>query len=268
MGHTHLEDLISCLEYGTNIHISVTFLDNHGNFKTKLPTEMAIHAKPFCDFMKSTPEGFAKCFKCRNTALKKAIETKSMFGGLCFNGVYEYCYPVVEKGVVIAVIFIGNILPAPSSQLSKPMAQFSDTFQRDFSPGQCRQFGSIIENHIKLLIHEYSDQKTEFNPLVENIIHYIRESLYHDISVRQIANLFNYNEKYLGKLFKKHTGQTVKEYINGMRLNHAEELLKNTILCVTEIAAKSGFNNVTYFNRSFKRQFGVSPTEYRKQCKK
>ena len=265
MGHSSLQDLIFCLEYGTNIHISVTFLDNHGNFKTKLPTEMAIHSKPFCNCMKSTPEGFSRCFQCRNLALKKAIETKEPFGGLCFNGVYEYCHPVMEDGSAIAVIFIGNILSDDSSDLSESMARFSGTFQRNFSPEQCKKFGTIVESHIKLLINEYSDRKTEFNPLVENIIHYIGESLYHDITVREIAFLFNYNEKYLGKLFKKHTGQTIKEYLNGKRLKKSEELLKTTVLSVTEISTKSGFNNVTYFNRSFKRQFGISPTEYRKQ---
>ena len=109
MEHSNLYDFISCLEYGTNVHISVVFLDNFGNFKTNLPKCSAIHSKPFCTFMKSTPTGYEKCFKCRNAALKKAMNIRKSFGGLCFNGVYEYCRPVIENDVVIAVIFIGNI---------------------------------------------------------------------------------------------------------------------------------------------------------------
>ena len=73
MKHSNLTDLLYALEYGTNIHISVVFLDNNGNYKTALPEKKVIHSKPYCTFMKSTPEGYHKCFKCRNAALKKAI---------------------------------------------------------------------------------------------------------------------------------------------------------------------------------------------------
>ena len=79
--------------------------------------------------------------------------------------------------------------------------------------------------------------------------------------------LFNYNEKYIGKLFKAQTGFTVKEYLNRRRLDTAEQLLRNTKLSITEISSKSGFNNVTYFNRLFKKHFNFSPKNYRKVMK-
>ena len=51
--------------------------------------------------------------------------------------------------------------------------------------------------------------------------------------------------------------------MNIKRLKKAEELLKNTKLSITEVSGKAGFNNVTYFNRIFKRYLHVSPMEYR-----
>ncbi len=266
MNHSNLYDLLYALEYGTNIHISVVFLDNNGNYKTSLPEEKVIHSKPYCTFMKSTPSGYTKCFKCRNAALKKAISTLRPFGGNCFNGVYEYCHPVTEKNRVLAVIFIGNILSSPSSYEEKNF--FIDTFEKNFDEEKCVLFAGLIENHIKLLLSEYEDGKGVTNPLVTNIINYIEESFHSDITVKEISEFFNYNEKYLGKLFKKHSGLSVKEYINTKRLRLAEQLLASTNLSVTEISAKSGFNNVTYFNRLFKKQYNLSPRDYRSIMKK
>lgn len=263
MEHSNLYDLIACLEYGTNIHISVVFLDNFGNYKTDLIKERVIHSKPFCTFMKSTQKGYRLCVSCRNRALKKAVSGRKPFGGLCFNGIYEYCHPVVGDNCVIAVIFIGNILSESSKCQPELTLQFTDTFERGFGMAQCRRFCSIIENHIKLLVYEYSDIEAGVKPLIANIINYIEESAYYDVSVGKIADIFNYNENYIGKLFKKQTGKTIKEYLNGKRLKKSEELLKKTTLTITEIAASAGFNNVTYFNRLFKKQFLMSPTEYR-----
>lgn len=264
MEHSNLQDLISCLEYGTNIHICVVFLEDFGNHKTELLRKNAVHTKPFCTYMHrdvhSSSEEIEKCIRCRDLALKKAVSGRKAFGGLCFNGVYEYCHPVLYGEDVAAVVFIGNILTVPSP-LTIP---FFETFERNFDEEQCARFAALIDNHIRLLLHEYPGEHNNFNPVINNMLNYIEEILYTDISLKNLAILFNYNEKYIGKLFKKHTGMTVKEYVNDKRLHRAETLLLETHLSITDISLKMGFNNVTYFNRLFKRKFGLSPSEYRK----
>ena len=261
MEHTNLYELIEYLKYGTKLNISVVFLNHNGNFKTELPLEMAIHAKEYCNHIKSTSTGYKTCVKCRNTALKKAIDHKKPFGGLCFNGVYEYCLPVCEDEGVIAVIFVGNIYP---KNPDKNVVEFEDTFEKNFDEKKCENISRIIENQIKLLINEYSDIKTEYNPLISNILNFIAESYTTDIRVDEISKIFGYNEKYIGKLFLKHIGKTIKEYVNEKRLSLSTKLLRNTDLSITEIALKSGFNNVTYFNRLFKQKYNMSPNKYRK----
>lgn len=263
MEHSSLHDLLLCLEYGTNLHISVVFLDNHGNAKTRLPFESAIHSKPYCDAMKALPKGLSRCFRCRNIALKKAIREGIPFGGQCINGVYEYVCPVVEKQSVIAVIFIGNIFPETPSRRPGDTEAFAETFEHAFDEELCKRLSRIVSNHIRLLIREYSNVKTEFDPLVSNILGYIEETLSYDISVSHMASVFNYSEKYIGRLFRKSTGKTIKEYFNEKRLIRSGELLRTTDLAVTEVSAKVGFNNVTYFNRLFRRYYGMTPTEYR-----
>ena len=82
-----------------------------------------------------------------------------------------------------------------------------------------------------------------------------------------LAATFNYNEKYLGRLFKAKTGQTISEYCNSRKIGNAKQLLKHSRLSISDIAAQTGFNNVTYFNRTFKKITGKSPQEYRRTRK-
>ncbi len=250
MEHTSLQELLYFLEYGTELHITVVFLENYGNEKTNLDSYFVNHSKPYCEQRKSTPEGLSRCVRCRNRAISRVVETQIPFGGLCDGGVYEYVAPVIYEDVVIAVIFVGNIKDA-------------DGFEKNFDEDKCLRISSIVENHIKLLIKEYPKTTGDFNPLIMNIKSYVEESLFGEISVKELARIFNYNEKYIGKLFKEKEGIGIIEYVNRKRLIKAKELLEITSMTVTEIAQQTGFNNVTYFNRLFKKRFGKSPTEYR-----
>lgn len=264
MEHTNLADLIWSIENGTNLHICIAFLDNYGNHKTKLAWEQTIHSKPYCEFMKNNKNGLDRCMNCRNAALKKAINKKLSFGGLCCNGIYEYCRPVIMDNDVIAVIFVGNILRGDFDIKDENILKFAETFESDFSQENCSRLCNIIENHIKLLIDEYSDYKPEIPVVITNIKNYLRDITYSsDISVSNLAQVFSYNEKYIGKLFKKHEGKTIKEYINHKRLEKAKNLLNDSDYNITEISNMVGFNNVTYFSKMFKKVYGFSPSGYK-----
>ena len=254
-----LSALLAALEYGTRLHICVVFCKHYGNDDTALPREHTIHDMPFCQHMKVTA-GLDWCYRCRNKALEKAIEERRPFAGYCVNGVYEYCHPVLYKGDVAAVIFVGNILRKAPTALQKP---YLDTFEHTPPDGHGETLCAIIDAHIQALLENPPQQ--DGAPLITNVCNYIEEGLCGDISVRQIASAFNYNESYIGRLFKRHTGTTIREYINRRRLERAREQLRTEQEPITVIAAGCGFNNVTYFNRLFKSAYGVPPTTYRKK---
>ncbi len=101
--------------------------------------------------------------------------------------------------------------------------------------------------------------------LIQNVKTYIEHYYQKQISVELAAALFHVNRSYLSHTFKKKTGQTFIDYLNQVRVGHAKELLQKSEKKMYQIALLSGYNNVRYFFRVFKKIEGMTPDEYRKK---
>lgn len=271
MIYRSLNDLITYLEHGTKLHIGVLFYGNYGNDMCNLPHSRHIHHSPLCEELKSRNKiGYKRCFTCRNLALKKALSLKKPFDGICINGIYEYTRPVLIHNEVACIIYIGNYFDkTQAAKLYKKIGNddsLLDTLEQDLTKQDIEAICDLIEEHIVLLLEKFSTQ-SDTNPLIENIKNFILSNLDSDITIPLIAELFHYNELYLGRLFKKETGQSITNYINSQRLNYACRLLTDSNLNVISIANRTGFNNVTYFNRLFKNTYSLSPSAYRNKNK-
>lgn len=107
------------------------------------------------------------------------------------------------------------------------------------------------------------DQRSKLNPaFISQYIdlHYM-ENLYLD----HMAELFETTPKYFSNYFKKTFGVNYVEYLNKVRLSHAKVLLKDSGLSVAEIGEKTGYVNSSTFTTTFKKYYGISPSEYRKR---
>ena len=81
-----------------------------------------------------------------------------------------------------------------------------------------------------------------------------------------MSQFVNVSPYYFSKLFKEETGENFIEYLTGLRIAHAKELLKNPALSIKEICVMSGYSDPNYFSRIFKKQENMSPSEYRENC--
>ena len=105
-----LGELIETLEIGTKLHISITFLDEYGNRKTQRTRSQSIHDSPVCLTIKHQLGELASCYRCRNTVQKAVIQRRRSMAGVCTNGVYEYCRPVVYEDRVLTLAQLRDIL--------------------------------------------------------------------------------------------------------------------------------------------------------------
>ncbi len=89
-----------------------------------------------------------------------------------------------------------------------------------------------------------------------------------ELTLRVAADYVGLNEKYFSSKFTKETGMTFSVYLTRLRLQKAQQLMDTTDLKVYEISDRVGYNSVEHFNRTFKKNLGISPSEYRKSGKK
>ncbi len=99
-----------------------------------------------------------------------------------------------------------------------------------------------------------------------DILSYISRNYQTKLTTNSLAEQFHLTEHYFCSLFKKETGQSPINYINAYRIQKAAILLKNTDQSITQIAMSVGFEDSNYFARCFKKRFGVSAREYRRQA--
>lgn len=117
-------------------------------------------------------------------------------------------------------------------------------------------------------IHDCSTKiKDDTTNDIKAILEYIKINYMNPISIKDLANVVNFSEHYFMRFFKKYMGMTCVDYINEYRLNIATNLLETTDMSIMEIAVKVGVNNISYFNKIFKKKFNLTPKEYRKNLK-
>lgn len=109
---------------------------------------------------------------------------------------------------------------------------------------------------------KYSIRSKKYE-LLKNILGYISQNYNKKISLNDISENVNLTPQYLCRFFKEMTGYTFSGYINHYRIETSCTLLKVSSLSITDIALECGFENVSYFNRVFKRQAGCTPTQFR-----
>lgn len=82
------------------------------------------------------------------------------------------------------------------------------------------------------------------------------------VTLAQLSDAFSLSKQYIMALFKEHTGISVTRYVNQLKLEHALDLLRYSSFRIGEIAEMLGFSSAYYFCRLFRRQFGMTPSEY------
>lgn len=104
--------------------------------------------------------------------------------------------------------------------------------------------------------------------IVEQVIRIIEQEYGRDIGLRTIAERVYLSPNYLGSIFRNETGMYFNDYLAGYRMQKATELLVSGAEKVTQIGEAVGIPNTSYFSSLFKKTFGVTPKEYRRNYRK
>lgn len=115
----------------------------------------------------------------------------------------------------------------------------------------------VHEGFMKTL--ETEDQKKQE---IEQIKDYILKNLDQNLNLTDVAELFHFNPNYFSQYFSKHVGQGFVDYLTQARIDLAKSLLVEKDLKISEVALRCGFDSAEYFSRVFKKNVGLSPSQY------
>ncbi len=131
-----------------------------------------------------------------------------------------------------------------------------------------------IYHMMTTLLRYYCSTKNELDRMIYHnvlrmrpVITYIDEHFREKIYIEKLSDMINVSPDYFTKMFKESIGKTPIDYINGIRINSAMELLSNSETSMADIADMIGFCNPNYFHKIFKQYMVTSPLAYRKSTR-
>jgi len=109
------------------------------------------------------------------------------------------------------------------------------------------------------------ETQVQDNDRINTVFNHVKDHFQNPIALEEIAGLVSMTVPSFCRYFKKVTNKTFTRFVNEYRVVHASKLLAEKQIGITEICFESGFNNFSYFNKTFRDLTGKSASEYRKQ---
>ncbi len=123
---------------------------------------------------------------------------------------------------------------------------------------------SVSRNMRTLTTSTFANENANYDSRrIEKAFEFMKDNYEKEISLTEIAKIVNMSVVSFSRFIKKRTGKTFIDSLNDIRLGHTSRLLIDTRLSIAEISYRCGYNNMSYFNRVFKKKHGYTPKEFR-----
>ena len=231
------------------------------------------HNCRYCDLVQSSAVGREAC-RCSDMALLEACRATGQAQMLpCHAGLLDVAIPIVHDDGIIGYIIFGRMKPEPDfTPLADYLASLGlDTGEMEaaFSEIPFFQEDRIRSvSNIATLLVKYNLLENLLEPNREGIHRaesYIRRHLAQPLSIQDIARGTGISKSVLYKAFHRHHGCTLGAFVNACRVEASLPLLRDTTLSMEDISQRVGFSSASYYSKTFKKQTGQSPLQYRKQ---
>lgn len=149
--------------------------------------------------------------------------------------------------------------------------EIADTFDVDVQQEVLENLSTVADlrdyviRQVQRVITENRSEREnrERKPVLEAIA-YMKEHFTEKITLEDVAATIGFNANYFSELFKKETGENFSNYLLGIRMEKAKQMLRDTKIPVYEIGESVGYKDAKYFSQQFMKVVGVKPAEYRK----
>ncbi len=157
----------------------------------------------------------------------------------------------------------GGVHPVYLDELSRRMAQRIESIT---SPGEDREVAREMVRKYCMLVR--SNSTGNYSPVISDVINFITQHLSEpELSLSVIAEELKLNKTYLSALFSREAGMTLTSFITSRRIEQAIFLLNTQNLQIQAVAAACGIPDLTYFTRLFRKEKGITPSQYKKMIR-
>ncbi len=133
-------------------------------------------------------------------------------------------------------------------------------------PGSATMLRTLVQQLVILAVREMpAVAQAPSGVFVNRVLGYLQSNFHYPITVSDASSYMGYTPNYFSMLFKERIGVNFGEYLKGMRLSYARNLLLSGKMSVTEVAMEAGFGSLAHFSRSFLQAYGYSPKQFAKR---
>ncbi|MBR5134276.1 MAG: helix-turn-helix transcriptional regulator [Clostridia bacterium] len=177
------------------------------------------------------------------------------------------CRWIFLKVVVNGVYDLDEVYAFPTVLPCDVQVEMNAVFDVLFDTDDIAQKYICYYQIVRLLLSVATEKAHPLPSHIGDAMTFIRRHYTEKITVDDLAERANLSASHFFAVFKKQTGMSPIAYLNNYRLSLAVELLLDTDATVAEVAASVGIYDAVYFNKLFKKNYQLSPTEYRKRYK-
>jgi len=234
----------------------------------------------FCTLMHSSDLARSKCHLCTSELFRTCSSPEhAPVMHKCHAGLTEVACPLTDHGTIIGYAIFGQITDEPDRELfmqevlsyctayNLSVVQLTEAIAniRYYSKEQLQAISFLLNITVSYILSNrlaYVDAVSLGGEVRDYILHNLSE----DLSISNICTRFFVSRSMLYKLTASYMPEGILAFIKKERLLLAKELLRNTEKTLPEIVAATGFHDVAYFQRTFKKETGISVSRYRKEA--
>lgn len=232
----------------------------------------------FCQMVQADPVCLRQCRVNDANAFMKAGQTGEVVIYRCHMGLYEAVAPLYDRGHLSGYLMMGQTLDTMKqsrqevlknaipyindcSKLHQAVAQIPDRTKAQIL--SCISIMEVCASYISLS----NRFKASEEDLPQKVRAYIEENFQKDITLDELCHMFYCSRATLTNSFRKTYTTSVHQYLTAIRLKAGCELLADENCTVGQAARESGFQDQNYFTKVFKKEYGITPSNYRKTIK-
>ena len=269
MNKTEIDGILGDFHTVSGMDISVLNADFHTvSVKRR-------HEGSFCAFVHKDKKILSVCRESDVERLDEVKKTCEAVIYTCPCGVTEAIVPVIREGGIIAYIFCSmGIVSGGEETAASSTAALSKELDagellcaaegaRRLTEGEISAYFSMLKIIAEHIARDGTPAESD-ESIGKLVKYYVKNNLDRKITLSDIAWNLHCSTVTLTEHFKAEFGITIMEYVTKKRMEQAEKLLLTTSEPLRVVAALSGFSDVEYFSRTFKKFYGTSPATWRK----